>query len=48
MTLGVQVPFVVVVDDGVAWLHERGEDDDSLIDWGAGLDKDDDGSGVLD
>lgn len=45
--LGVLVPLVAAVDDGVAGFHVVGEGGDGLVDGGAGLDEDDDGAGAL-
>ena len=45
--LGVLVPLVAAVDDGVAGVHMVGESGDGLVDGGAGLDEDDNGSGPL-
>jgi len=45
---GVLVPLVTAVNDAVAGLEMVGECGDGLIDGGAGLDKDDNGSGTLD
>ncbi|KAK7369753.1 hypothetical protein VNO80_11797 [Phaseolus coccineus] len=44
---GVLVPLVAAVNDAVARLEVVGECGDGLVDGGAGLDKDDDGSGAL-
>lgn len=46
--LGVLVPLVAAVDDGVAGLHVVGEGGDGLVNGSAGLDEDNDGSGALD
>ena len=45
--LGVLVPLVAAVDDAVAGVEVVGEGGDGVVDWGAGLDEDDDGSGAL-
>ncbi|WVZ22832.1 hypothetical protein V8G54_001376 [Vigna mungo] len=45
---GVLIPLVAAVDDAVAGLEVVGESGDGLVDGGAGLDEDDDGSGALD
>jgi len=45
---GILIPLVSAVDDAVAGLQVVGEGGDGLVDGGAGLDEDDDGSGALD
>ena len=43
-TLGIFLPHVVAVDDGISGFHVVGKGGDDLIDGSTGLDDDDNGS----
>ncbi|KAL6144054.1 hypothetical protein ACLB2K_054749 [Fragaria x ananassa] len=45
--LGVLIPLVAAIDDGVAGLHVGRQGGDGLVDGSVGLDEDDDGLGAL-